>query len=49
MKNMKKKNVEEIIDAFLDQVEKDGKQGKDLTVYYVIRVLRKILKDMCKL
>lgn len=35
-----------IIERFIEKIEADGKQGKDLTLYYVISILREILSEL---
>jgi len=36
---------ETLIDKFIDKVDRDGKNGKDLTLAYVISILEEILEN----
>lgn len=38
-------NKDYIIKRLLEIIDRDGKNGKDLTIGYIIKVLEEILKD----
>lgn len=44
-KERRNMSTETIISKFLDIVDRDGKNGKDLTLEYVVEVLREILNN----
>ena len=45
--SIKRKDMKEetLIDKFIDKVDRDGKNGKDLTLAYVISILEEILEN----